>query len=410
MKPVAALVIAVLAGSSNAQVQPSDPIVVPAPKPAPQPVDEKKREQVDTLLDDITKAYKQDKSITDRIELTMMLPTGESQSQEMNVKLGQGADAKLESDDATMTAVNGKLYVENKAIADKYLAIELERDLFHTIQNQFGDTNFLPLSLAVRTLESNEMPQQVAAILGVPVEEPSITGFETIKNDQGQSVHEVKVHFTGGQGTFHVEPESKLVRAVKLALEMPQAPKPFEISLKMSPKVLDEPLTIAFEPGDRKEVTSVEEMVPTPIAVGEPVPDFTLQTLDGQSVSINSLKGSVVVIDFWATWCGPCVKGLPLLQEFATWAESSGQPVKVYPIATQDVKEKVADFWAKRAFKMPTLLDLDGKVYSKFGFSGIPATVVVDPDGKVFKIHVGLDLKMVDVLKKDVADASKATG
>jgi thiol-disulfide isomerase/thioredoxin len=328
----------------------------------------------------------------------------------MLVLIGRGADAKIESDDAAMTALNGKLYVENKAIPDKYLALELERDLFHTIQNQFGDTNFLPVSLAVRTLDSDEMPEQVAAILGVPVENPSITSFETVANEQGTKVHEVKVHFTGGQGTIQVEPESNMVQHVKLSLDLPEMAQPFEVSLKMSPKVLAEPLAIAFEPGNRKEVKTLDEMVPTPIAAGEDVPDFTLQTLDGDTISLNSLRGSVVVLDFWATWCGPCVKGLPLLQEFATWAESSGQSIKVLPIATQDVNEKVSDFWTKRAFKMPTLLDLDGKYYRQFGFGGIPATVVVDPNGKVFKVHIGYDAKMVDTLKKDVADAAKITG
>ena len=134
-------------------------------------------------------------------------------------------------------------------------------------------------------------------------------------------------------------------------------------------------------------------------------------------MTLSKLQGSVVVLDFWATWCGPCRKGLPLLQEFASWAETSGHPIKVYAVdvwervkSPDERKAKVKEFWTAQKYTMPTLLDLDDSVVGKYGFSGIPATVIVSPDGKVFRVHDGFSPDMVDTLKKDVAEALKTTG
>jgi hypothetical protein len=132
---------------------------------------------------------------------------------------------------------------------------------------------------------------------------------------------------------MHINPESKLVEKVKMNVEPPNMPAntKFELTLTLSPKVADTlPTAIAFDAGSRKAVDSLEGLEPTPIAIGETAHDFTLSTLGGETVTLSKLKGSVVILDFWATWCGPCKMALPKLQEFATWAESSGQPIKVY--------------------------------------------------------------------------------
>ena len=125
----------------------------------------------------------------------------------------------------------------------------------------------------------------------------------------------------------------------------------------------------------------------------------------------------MVVLDFWATWCPPCVKALPLLQKFATSAEASGQPIKVYGVNVRESlrtaaekKRHVANFWRARGFTMPTLLDLDDSVARAYQVGGIPTTVIVGPDGRVVKVLVGYDVNLVKTLTDETLAALDGRG
>jgi len=114
----------------------------------------------------------------------------------------------------------------------------------------------------------------------------------------------------------------------------------------------------------------------------------------------------VVVIDFWATWCGPCMKGLPKVDEFAKWAKEGGKAVKVFGINTMEQEEgddrvkKIGEFWKNKGFGFATLIDGDNKVSGSYGVQGIPFTVVIDPKGNVADVHMGLSPTLVEDLKK----------
>ena len=143
------------------------------------------------------------------------------------------------------------------------------------------------------------------------------------------------------------------------------------------------------------------------LVAGDDAPDFTLETLDGAEVSLASYRGTMVVLDFWATWCRPCQMGLPKLEEFANWARQEGLAVTVLPVnmgeryPTHEAKKiAVARFWKGKGFTMPTLLDYDDKVAAAFRVGSIPHTVVVDPQGKIMDVEVGFNRNAVDHYKK----------
>lgn len=121
--------------------------------------------------------------------------------------------------------------------------------------------------------------------------------------------------------------------------------------------------------------------------VGKVAPDFKLKDLDGKEVKLSDLKGSVVLLDFWATWCGPCRASLPHLDEI--YKELKEKGLKAYAVDLREKEDTIKPFIEKTELSIPVLMDEDGKVAKSFGVSGIPQTVVIGKDGKIKKIVVG---------------------
>jgi peroxiredoxin len=134
---------------------------------------------------------------------------------------------------------------------------------------------------------------------------------------------------------------------------------------------------------------------------GKPAPDFTLKSLDGTDVSLSSLKGKIVILDFWATWCGPCRKGLPVLMEVAK--ARANDNVVLWAVDVDESKSKVQDFLKKKGWNLPVLLDAKGKVSQKYGVGGIPHTVLIGPDGVIHSVEIGFVGKDATMKKLNAA-------
>lgn len=119
---------------------------------------------------------------------------------------------------------------------------------------------------------------------------------------------------------------------------------------------------------------------------GKPAPDFTVKGLDGKEVTLASLKGSVVLLDFWATWCPPCVRSLPEVAEIAR----ARKDVKVYAMNVGESAQKIKTFLEAKKIDVPVLQDADEAVSGKYAIRGIPTSVIIKPDGTIAKVFVGI--------------------
>ena len=122
---------------------------------------------------------------------------------------------------------------------------------------------------------------------------------------------------------------------------------------------------------------------------GKPAPDFTLRTLDGQTVRLSDRRGKVVLLDFWASWCGPCRASLPHIQEASESDSWANRGLVVWAVNARQSAEDVGYFLANNQYTFTALLDEDGAVMSKYGVRGIPMTVLIGRDGKVENVWVG---------------------
>lgn len=121
--------------------------------------------------------------------------------------------------------------------------------------------------------------------------------------------------------------------------------------------------------------------------VSGPAPDFTLTSRDGQTVSLSELKGQVVMINFWATWCGPCRQEMPLLEQLYTRYEGLG-----FTLLGVNIEEdsKLADrFLEETPVTFPILFDPENGVSKLYNVSAMPSTVLVDRAGNVRYLHHG---------------------
>ena len=135
-------------------------------------------------------------------------------------------------------------------------------------------------------------------------------------------------------------------------------------------------------------------------------PAFTLTTLDSQHISMDKLAGKVVLIDFWATWCGPCREALPHIRRIAQKFE--GQPFVVLSVSLDNDEAKWKDFVAKNEMTWLQYRDggFDGPMAKMFGVNAIPATFSIDADGVLEDQHVG-DANIEGKLKKMIAHAAE---
>jgi len=124
------------------------------------------------------------------------------------------------------------------------------------------------------------------------------------------------------------------------------------------------------------------------VKVGQPAPDFSLRDLSDRPVTLASYRGQKpVLMDFWASWCGPCRMSMPGLQELQDKFKERG--LEVLSINQGDAPDLVREFIGRKKYTFHVVLDRDGQVGSQYGIRAIPAMVLVDKDGLVRWLRVG---------------------
>jgi peroxiredoxin len=129
-------------------------------------------------------------------------------------------------------------------------------------------------------------------------------------------------------------------------------------------------------------------------------PDIQLQTARGTTARLSDFKGKVVLVDFWASWCRPCVRSLPAID--GLYRKFRGRGLDVFAVNMDQQRRDADAFLSKVPHAMRIIFDADGQALSAFGLAGIPSLVLIDRLGSVRFVHAGYSDKIGDEVRPEI--------
>ena len=153
--------------------------------------------------------------------------------------------------------------------------------------------------------------------------------------------------------------------------------------------------------GARNGLGTEQSESEAPVAAGSQAANFKLEALDGHTVSLESLRGKVIFLNVWATWCGPCREEMPSMETL--YEDFKDNKDFVMLAVSQDTKGRsmVALYVEKNGYHFAILLDPENKISETYDVSGVPETFIIDRKGQIVAHHMGA----FDWSRPDVKDA-----
>lgn len=311
-----------------------------------------------------------------------------------------------------IVAANERILVTQKNVEDKYVSAPFEGDFAAAVVAIGGEQAQIPDLPPIVFHQSREQAAWIDAfriqILG-PVE----LATEVVATTKGeQSVYELEITAENGTVRAGFDVDSGLLVSMDVEATPPGAPP--TMRARGSARFTTEALEglgdlLTLDPGDRTAVGDVQALNAERIEVGAEVPPLVLESIRGARVDLGDLRGQVVVLDFWASWCVPCWGVLEKLEEVVAWADGSDLPVVIWAVNTSEgledldaQREKVSHLWQERGFVMDSLVDPGRGLFAAIGAPGLPSTVVITPEGTLAAVHLGVLDDMQATLQAEV--------
>ena len=376
-------------------------------------------EQAKALFEGVHKAYKVSGCVSEDTIIHVPEFMGmEAQNIKVNAQLCEKSARFYVEEQMDLYWVDGELSIITPEDDAGYLAVKADSLLGGLEELMPGGSAMMPGMWAVQLRYSDSYEDWISSFtMGAPGVE--VTSVE--KAEKGSVIN-----LKSMMGSAKININDNTISSVDMEMNQPGAK--LTVTVRSNVELLKEAPAIKVDAGGRKKYASMEEYVEADgfdegvempeeeNLSGESAPNFTLANMDGSgNVTLSELKGTVVVLDFWATWCGPCKRGLPYLNQFNDWIKEEGLNVKVYAVNVweEGQDEKVKKFWSDNKYTVDVLMgSADKKLTDNYKINGIPTTVIVGLDGAIANQHSGFagGEKMIADLKEAVLKALGAGG
>lgn len=364
------------------------------------------------ILETSAKAYKNVTALRDTLSYVVSAPGSEEETKTQEYGFGPGRRVFVKNALLEAVALDKTFYLTQSDVPDKYVTASYNRDFGSVLRNVAGSGSlFEPPPLAMH--EGKSIDACIDTLRFNLLEPLRIESSRRVAGDNNKAYDEIHFVANNGELNVRINPETHFLEGISFQVRPPGAPEGFLVRVNgtFSPRASTEP-PISFTAGSRSVVNNLTELISKRLVPGSPAPDFALETLDGRRIALADLRGSVVLVDFWATWCVPCWKALKETQSIVDWAAAEKLPIKVLAVntleQTPDANERlkrVRTFWRSQGLAMAALVDSDSKMFKAYSSPGLPSMVLISPNGTILRYHEGLFPEMGETLKRELRDS-----
>jgi len=365
------------------------------------------------LIDKVVKAYQDIQQYDATLRIDISQPQDRwtiTRTGEYRVKFDRPANRLLiDTPDQLAVADGQSFYYANPRLPGKHLKIDTTSPVTcEWIVQQVPFMAFPSISPDVAFLISNDpLGFMSAGAAGDPATLPP-------DPDDPQKRPRIQSALQAGTLTLTIDPKTHLIDKAGISVDAAALGSPgmtltynFDIHINSIDQPID-PDRFAFDATGSKASASMQHMLasgsnaPHPL-VGQPTPPLNLPDIAGKNhdIATDDPDAKVIVLDFWATWCGPCVAELPELQTVYDWAKDNGKPVAFYAVNQGETTDQIKAFWSDKGLSIPVLMDQNFTAAQAYQVNGIPHTVII-ANGKVQQVHVGYRPGIGEQIKAEI--------